>query len=187
MSQPLKTDFFKPELLGGSLKPVAEDLIHLRDQRVTSSWLHSDHGADLILWWDERGNLIKQHVSFWGQVVQWDIVHGLKTGLVIEKESDSPQEIYLGGKDSPVHFDSSVQKTTLAQALEILSFVKELDGEELAQVVRNFLEAPTLKDFKDSELLRRFAPERGLKRAFKRWWRSWHLKLKLLFSWFPRR
>ncbi len=185
MSQPVRTEIFRPEVLGKTLKPVAQDLIHLRGQKVTSRWLHSELGADLILWQDERGNLIKQHVSFWGQVVQWDIVHGLKTGLIIEMEEEegsSAQLLGAAAPRNPVHYDSSVQKATLSQALEILAYVQELERGELALVVENFVQGPTMRDLGEREFLRRFSPRPAWVRRLDLW-RHW---LKSLFTWFRR-
>ena len=47
-------------------------------QNVGSHWYHSDQDADIYIWLDEVGNVIKQQVNFVGQVVEWNIVEVLK-------------------------------------------------------------------------------------------------------------
>jgi hypothetical protein len=78
--------FFNAEEIGHSLKEVSPLLLKTTHPEITSRWFHSSQDADLFIWFDRNQGVIKQQISFFGQVVEWNIVEGLKTGLVIEEE-----------------------------------------------------------------------------------------------------
>lgn len=126
--------FFNAEELGKSLKEVATDVIATQgDQKVISRWFHSSKDADLFIWLDNRQNIIKQQLTFFGQVVEWNVIEGVKTGMVVEDETPSKVKA-----SEIVHFDLTPQKAPLEQAKALLGFMSALKDDERQSLVTNF-------------------------------------------------
>jgi hypothetical protein len=126
--------FFNAEELGKSLKEVATDVIATQgDQKVISRWFHSSKDADLFIWLDSRQNVIKQQLTFFGQVVEWNVIEGVKTGLIVEDETPSNIK-----SSEIVHFDLTPQKAPLEQAKALLGFISALKDDERQLLVTNF-------------------------------------------------
>ncbi len=159
--------FFNPKELGRALREVATDLIKTETQDVVSRWFHASHDLDLFLWLDKNKNIIKQQLSFHGQIVEWNLIEGVKTGYVYEDES---KEIGGGQPQSElVRYDESLQKRTLEQALEIISFTEALSGHERKGVIENFLKDPSLGNISPEAFLqkyKRIEPTKALKPGF---------------------
>lgn len=125
--------FFDPVDLGRSLREVATDVIATTHHDVISRWLHSPKDADLFLWFERESNaLIKQQVSFYGQVVEWNCVEGLRTGLVIESETGRVKA------SETVRFDQRAQPGPVRQALQLVAQVTALPESERAMIIARF-------------------------------------------------
>lgn len=146
---------FDPADLGGTLKEVATDLIHTStDQDVTGRWFHSVQDADLYIWLDDRRRVIKQQLSFYGTVVEWNAVEGLKTGMVIEEEREDKDR---HRNDSElIQFDNRPQKNTIVQAMELLRHVTSLSSEERDLLMGNFADSALAISMDAEEFARRF-------------------------------
>lgn len=130
---------FDPKALGESLKEVAIDYIETEDSNLQSRWFQSDCDADLFIWTDVNKKrtktaeeIIKYQLSFFGQIVEWSIFDGVRTGVIIESEiqGECAREI--------IEFDKHPQIATLAQARRLISYVDELgqcEQEHLARVL----------------------------------------------------
>jgi hypothetical protein len=116
--------------LGRSLHEVATDLVVTTHQDVISRWFHSNKDVDLYIWLDKKENVIKQQLSFYGQVVEWNVVEGLKTGLIIEDDEKRPTEI--------VQFDTHPQSKPIEQALALLNYITALPERERGKLADNF-------------------------------------------------
>ncbi len=81
--------FFNPQRIGGSLREIDVSLIQTENEKVLSRWFHGPDEADLFIWTDERNNVIKQQVTFCGQIVEWNVLDGIRTGVVIEQEYEN--------------------------------------------------------------------------------------------------
>jgi phage terminase large subunit GpA-like protein len=126
--------FFNAEELGKSLKEVATDVIATTgDQKVISRWFHSSKDADLFIWLDHRQNVIKQQLTFFGQVVEWNVIEGVKTGMIVEEEATAKIKA-----SEIVQFDLSPQKAPIEQARALLGCMTALKEDERTLLVTNF-------------------------------------------------
>ncbi len=127
---------FDPRTLGESLKEIAIDYIETEDSNLQSRWFQSDSDADLFIWTDVNqkklssdSEVIKYQLSFFGQVVEWSIFDGVRTGVIIENEihGENPSEV--------IEFDQHPQLGSVEQATRLLGFVSELAQNEQKHLI----------------------------------------------------
>jgi hypothetical protein len=112
---------FNPREIGESLRKVASDLLRVEEREVETHWYHSKKDADLFFWKDHDRRIIKQQVSYFGQVVEWNMAEGIKTGLAIEEEGER------GIKGSSlVRYDAEPQRHAVDQGAQIIEHVEGL-------------------------------------------------------------
>lgn len=163
--------FFDAAVLGESLKEVATDLIKTDEIEIVHRWFHSAKDADFFIWLDQQNNVIKQQLTFYGQVVEWNIVEGVKTGLIVE--DDSRQAI----KSSDIiRFDNHAQRAPIEQALTLLKHITALNDMERHLLTKNFAQGPTSKSLDPAEFVSRYG---GLLKAKT-------VKKRRLFDWIRR-
>ncbi len=140
--------FFDPKKVGEDLSEVALELISVEDQEIQSRWFHGQSDTDLFIWSDLNGRVIKQQISFYGQVVEWNFVDGVRTGYIVEDEVES-QAI---NASETVHFDKEPQATTVEMAVQIIEHVY-MDEVLKQSLLANFQETAktTKKSFKKSK------------------------------------
>jgi hypothetical protein len=136
-----------------SFREVAVDVIRGESTEFLSRWYQAKHGeADLTIWWDGDRRLVKQQLCLYGQVVEWNPIHGTRTGLVVEHEACAPVEPASGvvtdgtGDETAeiVHYDSKPQRTAVFQAIALIREVGAIPEADRALVVYNFRESPKL-------------------------------------------
>ena len=126
-SSKLNYEFFNGKTVGRGLKEVAVDLIKTENEDLVSRWYHGTTGADLFTWADRRNNIIKQQLNFNGQVVEWNCLEGIKTGVVIEqdmenepkndtKKKSGKEEIQVKASET-IKFDPKPQSDSIGLAL----------------------------------------------------------------------
>jgi hypothetical protein len=171
---------FNPADLGGTLKEVATDFIHTStDQNVLSRWFHSVQDADLYIWLDDRRRVIKQQLSFYGTVVEWNAVEGLKTGMVIEEEREDKGQ--RRNDAELIQFDTRPQKNSIVQAMELLRHVTSLSSEERGLLMNNFADSASSISMDADEFARRFGellPKPGAILSMPSRWRLLWLRFK---------
>ncbi|MEK7357481.1 MAG: hypothetical protein AAB250_13600, partial [Bdellovibrionota bacterium] len=80
---------FDAAALGSSFQEVAVDVLRAEKTEFMSRWFRASRGeADLTIWIDSEKRIVKHQLSFFGQVVEWNPIHGTRTGLIVEEESD---------------------------------------------------------------------------------------------------
>ncbi|MCC7405645.1 MAG: hypothetical protein IT288_14695 [Bdellovibrionales bacterium] len=164
--------YFNARDIGESLEEVAVDIIKTESQNITSRWLHSAKEADLFIWKDEKENIIKQQMSFCGQIVEWNILEGIKTGVVLEDENEPS-----GVEGSEVvRFDEDPQVASVKQAIEVLRHVLALTETDREILLTNFNKAPVAHHLAPEEFLRRYGPNSPKSPQ------SWWARLKHWFS-----
>ncbi len=169
---------FNPADIAKGLKEVAVDIIQTEHQEVVSRWFHSNRDADLFIWLDESGRIIKQQFSFNGQVVEWNVVEGVRTGYVYEDErgkkpGDMSSEI--------IRFDSAPQKASIAQAIDILNEMKQLPLNERQTLIAHFTAHATHQGVSYGEFYQRLArPKKS--RQTNHFLANLRRRLKKLFS-----
>lgn len=139
--------YFFPKRLAKSMRELSVDFIQTEHQRIKSRWFHSDDDADLFLWSDESGNIIKQQINLCGQVVEWNIVNGLRSGFVMEKEVSTPGAPF----SEEVIFDKVTSQSALSQAKDLIQELSVIDEKTKNILIYNLNEAPTISKM-DSEV-----------------------------------
>ncbi len=119
---------------------------------------------DLFTWSDSKQVIIKQQMSFNGQVVEWNCLEGLKTGVVVEtdlsdEESQAGQEISESTTAEKlaetVKFDDNPQGRSVALALDILDHL-DADGPFRLQLITNFKNPQNIRTLNPKEFITRF-------------------------------
>ena len=145
--------YFSAEDLGQSLREVASEMIKTSRRDVLSRWFHSAKDADLFIWSDLKHNIIKQQLSFYGQVVEWNVIEGVKTGHVVVEEGRG-----LTRGSEFLNFDQSPQIQAIEQAVLLLRHVPELKNSERDQLAANFRCLKASQNMPAEELVQRFGP-----------------------------
>jgi len=122
-----------PEKIGPSLEEVSVDYLEVNNQKIKSRWLRGEE-AELFIWTDQYSNIIKQQLSLLGQVVEWNVYDGVRTGLLIESDLD----VEKSKTSELVQFDTSPQGSAIRQAREILKHTQILSASEQDKLILNF-------------------------------------------------
>jgi hypothetical protein len=156
--------FFNGKSIGKSLREVAVDLIQTESEEMVSRWFHSEGGTDLFTWSDSAKNIIKQQLSFHGQIVEWNCLEGVRTGFVIESDLDN--EVYESKKSDQknsdevcksesIQFDGKPMNKSVGLALEILHYLDvELGFRD--QLIDNFKNPKDIKTLSATQFVDRF-------------------------------
>lgn len=142
--------FFDVREAGTSLEEVAVDVIESEGHNLTSYWYHSPLEVDVYIWFDEKKNVIKQQVSICGQICEWNIIDGVRTGCVFDTGDEEDN------KGSIVQYDNAIHKTALFQAMSLLSHFAILPEYIKIQLLSNFENNPTADHLDPNELLARY-------------------------------
>lgn len=129
--------FFEPAQAGRSLKEVGVDYIQVENHNITSRWFHSAHDIDLFIWMDKNQKVIKQQISFCGQIVEWNMLDGLKTGVVIEEELGESNEKKVDSSEI-IRFDQNPQKESIRMAVEVIRHIDTLEEVDRSLLLSNF-------------------------------------------------
>lgn len=146
---------FNPTEIAKSLKEVAVDIIQTEHHRVVSRWFHSNKDADLFIWLDESARIIKQQITFSGQVVEWNAVEGVRTGFVFEDDTQEKKPGDIGSEI--IRFDGAPIKASIGQAIEILNEMNQLPLSERQTLVANLTAPGWDQPMSYGEFYQRFA------------------------------
>ena len=157
--------FFNPRSVGEALKEVDVRFLPNEKINLTSRWFHGPQDADIFIWTDEKDRVVKQQIGFCGQVVEWNVVEGLRTGLIVEKEAGSHN---LPASEI-IQYDNSAQKPAIQMAIELVLHVTALEG-SLRQEVLGHLERPeSLASTDPEEFVRRYGAQKQSQSSQKSW------------------
>jgi hypothetical protein len=162
----LNIGVFSAEILGRSLKQMPTKTFKAGVQDVTTNWYHSDRDVDLYIWKDERANIIKQQLQFHGQIVEWNIIEGTRTGLVVENGTDTETD---GETKPPVRFDRVRQSYTVEQVVDILRAIQEIADTERASLIKNFAESPNFGDLRPDQVLSLYGRPNNIRNRLMAW------------------
>ena len=139
---------FNAKEIGASLKEVAVEITQSDGQNIESRWFHSQNDADVFIWKDQNKKLIKHQVTFLGQVVEWDVFDGLKTGVIIDDESSDKTS------GSPlIKFDAELQPQTVWQGIEIMQEMTALKPDDRREIIDCYALIPGIENvFTDATL-----------------------------------
>jgi hypothetical protein len=170
--------YFDPQVLGASLKEVTTG-VQKRDNQVISRWFHSAKEADLFIWMDKENSIIKQQLSYFGEVVEWNVVEGVKTGHVVIDEDGRNR-----GSDI-IQFDDLPQTTDIRQAIALLECVTALNAKERKALIVNFRKLGASKTMSSEDFIARFGDYLGKPVAVPAVSR-WGSLLAIFSRWFKR-
>lgn len=132
-------------------------MLRVESRDLVGRWFHSAEEIDLFLWVDEKKKIVKQQLTFYGQVVEWNIVEGTKTGVIIEDESHP----MAGGQPmkaaETIHFDDQAHPQPIGLAMDVIRHAEALSEAERKQIIANYFKGQrrTLGD--PHEFLERYA------------------------------
>lgn len=133
MSTPVIQDKENIQSLAQGLEKVSLDVIDTHEPVLVSHWFKSGEDLDVHFIVRDDSILVKQHVCFYGQVVEWNEYEGIKTGFVQEIESKSEPSI-----QETIRFDMEVSKVSVDQVIEILKNTTNIESKWLAKMLYNF-------------------------------------------------
>jgi hypothetical protein len=162
----LNIGVFSAEILGKSLKQMPAKTFKAGVQDITTNWYHSDRDVDLYIWRDERANIIKQQLQFHGQIVEWNIIEGTRTGLVVEGGTDGAT---VNDPKAPVRFDPVRQAYTVEQVIEILRAIQEIAEAERTSLIKNFAESPNFADLSPDQVLSLYGRPDNMRNRLMAW------------------
>ena len=150
---------FDAETVGQSLREVGADVLRGETTDFLSRWFHSSYSdADLVIWTDGQQRIIKYQLCFFGQVVEWNPIHGTRTGCIFEEEvSDS--EIPGLEVSEMIRYDRELQENVVSQASEILAYVSEINEDDRSRLIFNLRESPRLHKRARERALKVWAPK----------------------------
>jgi hypothetical protein len=145
--------YFSGKSVGKNLKEVAVDLIKTQSEDLVSRWYHASPGTDLFTWADRRNNILKQQLNYNGQVVEWNCLEGIKTGVIIELEMEDTKE--SAARSETIKFDSKPQLDSIELALEILKH-SPFEDQLRNQLIGNFRDPQNIETMQPDAFLSRF-------------------------------
>lgn len=132
--------------VGKNLHEMSSQIIPTPTMPVVRRWFHSNKDVDIYMWVDSQQQVIKQQVLLYGQVVEWNIVDGLRTGFLYVDEVEQSQNIA---------YDELPQSQSIFQALELIKSSEVV--EEVKKVwVDNFHKGRSISQLRDEELMEKF-------------------------------
>ncbi len=153
----LAPSVFDAAALGSSFQEVAVDVLRAEKTEFMSRWFRASRGeADLTIWIDSEKRIVKHQLSFFGQVVEWNPIHGTRTGLIVEEESDPG----AGQVETAeiIRFDARAQAFAVTQAIGVLTHVPQLAEAERSLLIYNLRESPKLHARARERAMQAWAP-----------------------------
>ena len=151
--------FFSPEKIGASLTEVDTSVLQTESQKVVSRWFHSPHDADLFIWIDEKKNLIKHQVAFCGQIVEWNILEGVRTGVVVEQEVEQEVDGPSMSSSETIRFDLRPQDSAVHMALQLVRRVETLEEKTRGEILIQLTHRSSFSTMKPDEIVRQYGSE----------------------------
>lgn len=149
--------------LASTFEEVAFDVVQGETTEFLSRWYRASNGeADLTIWWDGEERVVKQQLCVYGQVIEWNPIHGTRTGMVIEHESAPGESVTDEKSESTseiIQFDTKIQKSTVAQAIKLLSAIRAVRGQDRELLIYNFRESPRLHKNARERAMKAWAPQ----------------------------
>lgn len=147
--------------LAESFQEVAIDVIRCESTDFLSRWYRASKGeADLTIWWDGEKRVVKQQLCLYGQVVEWNPIHGTRTGMVVEREARGAEPGAIGNEAASeiIHFDSKCQTMSIQQAVDFIGLISVIQAEDRSLLAYNFRESPRLHKNARERALKTWAP-----------------------------
>jgi hypothetical protein len=158
--------YLDPVKVGASLIEVGVDYQEIESREVQTRWFRGQASeTDVFVWMNSDLKMIKQQISVMGLVAEWNILDGVRTGMILESELHSKDLMENGltpddTASEVIHFDKSTQKRTLEISLSILKNMTCLEPELKALMLKNFNQGVAFEGF--PERISRVMPQGNL-------------------------
>jgi hypothetical protein len=145
--------FLDPEKVGASLIEVGVDYQEIESREVQTRWFRGQSSeTDVFVWMNRDLKMIKQQISVMGLIAEWNILDGVRTGMIMESELSSKDLTENGltpdtTASEVIQFDKSTQKRTLDISLSILKNMTCLEPELKALMLKNFNQGVAFEGF----------------------------------------
>lgn len=120
--------------LARELEEVSLDVIDTQEPVLVSHWLRSGNELEVHYIVKAEKKIIKQQICIFGQVVEWNEYDGIKTGFVQEFESTAEAPV-----QEMIRYDATLNKVSLEQAIEVLTWADVIDKKWQQTMLANFL------------------------------------------------
>jgi hypothetical protein len=80
-----------PIVIGKKLREIDPRFVAPDEDGNQARWFQSANACDLFVWHSSEGDLIGAQLFFMGQVVDWSLEHGVRTGMVSASSARSPK------------------------------------------------------------------------------------------------
>jgi len=107
---------------------VSFDVIQFKDHEMRSHWYRYEE-LDLYYFQNDDGEIVKIHISLLGQVVEWNPLDGLRTGLLVEQECD--KEVF-----QIIQYDARPNADSVGQSVEILENAAAIEEPQRLQMLQ---------------------------------------------------
>lgn len=139
--------YFDPKRVGEALYEVSNDVLQTKKHEVASKWYTGYDDTDFFTWQDLSGNFIKAQLTYCGQVFEWNLVTGVKTGVLIEEES--PEK---GIKASEIiQYDTQVAGHTKQNAVDLIRHLINMPEEDRLKLIENIESNRTIDSMSQEE------------------------------------
>lgn len=139
--------YFDAKMVARSLYEVSNEVLKTKKTDVQSRWFTGDDGADVFTWQDLSGNYIKAQITYCGQVFEWNVVSGVRTGVIVEEESTEE-----GIKASEViQYDSKLMIPTVNDSISLINHISLFDDAEKDSLLANINSNKTIDSMSHEE------------------------------------
>lgn len=145
--------YLDPAKVGASLIEVGVDYQEIESREVQTRWFRGQSSeTDVFVWMNRDLKIIKQQISFMGLVAEWNILDGVRTGMILESEMNSKDLLENGltpddTASEVIHFDKNTQKRTLDISMSILKNMTCVETELKALMLKNFNQGLAFEGF----------------------------------------
>ncbi len=107
---------------------ISFDVVQFQDKEMRSHWYQYE---SLDLYYFEKTNLdlVKIHINVFGQVVEWNGLDGVRTGVLIEEEKE-------GQVFEVLQYDSRPNEKAIAQCLLVLENAFQIEPKQREKMIK---------------------------------------------------
>lgn len=141
------------EKVGASLVEVGIDYQEIETREVETRWFRDPISeTEVFVWMNKNRKMIKQQVLVMGLLTEWNILDGVRTGVILESEL-SAKDLAQSGltpdstASESIHFDKKPQARTLDISISILKNMTCVEPELKELMLRQFNQGVRKKSF----------------------------------------
>ena len=173
-----ESTFFSPQKIGESFREVDVNYNGAGAEKLSTRWFHAHEGSDLYIWTDGRGEIVKQQISLHGLTVEWNILDGLRTGIVLEEELSEMSHTSIQKPSERVIWDKASSPTAVSLAVSLLGHIPILELPLCQKLQQNFKSPSSISRMAPEEVVRRF----GIANADSSVWKRFQNFLRKVLS-----